>query len=163
MLTGVNAVRLQLTGMEMMFKDQVIFMETTCSANCCCDSYRLSDGSLGTETDIELKDVVTYLRPPPPPPPPSCATVDYFSEVFNHVKILVVVPATNAVSERSASALRRLKVYLHTTMSQERLNHCMILLINKEITDKLNMTDIGNQFASALNDWQNRFEKICNR
>ena len=61
------------------------------------------------------------------------------------------------VSERSASALRRLKTYLRTTVSQERLNHFMILHVHKEMNDKLNMGDIGNQFVSALNDRQNRF------
>ena len=61
------------------------------------------------------------------------------------------------LSERSASALRRLKTYLRTTVSQERLNHFMILHVHKEMNDKLNMADIGNQFVSAINDRQNRF------
>ena len=72
------------------------------------------------------------------------AAVNYLSEVF-----LPVVAATNAVSERSASALRRLKTYLRTTMSQERLNLCMILHVYKKMTGKLNMADIENQFVSA--------------
>ena len=93
---------------------------------------------LGTETDLGLNNVVAYLRNLP------SAAVDYFSEGFNLVKLLLVVPATNAVSERSASALRRLKTYLGTTMSQERLNHCMILHVHKEMTGKWNMVDIGN-------------------
>ena len=33
------------------------------------------------------------------------------------------MPATNAVSEWSALALRRVKTYLRTTMSQARLNN----------------------------------------
>ena len=57
---------------------------------------------LGTETDLGLNDVVVYLRKSP------SAVVDYFSEVFNLVKLLLVVPA---VSECSASVLRRLKTF----------------------------------------------------
>ena len=53
---------------------------------------------LGTETDLGLNDVVAYLSNL------SSAAVDYFSEGFNIVKLLLVVPATNALSERSASA-----------------------------------------------------------
>ena len=34
--------------------------------------------------------------------------------------------ATNATSERSFSALRRIKSYLRSTMHQQRLNHLMI-------------------------------------
>ena len=37
--------------------------------------------------------------------------------------------ATNAVSERSFSAMRRLKTYLRSTMGQCRLNHVMLLNI----------------------------------
>ena len=53
------------------------------------------------------------------------------SEVCNILKILMVMPATNAVSERSASALRQVKTYLRTTMSQAHLNNLMLLHIHK--------------------------------
>ena len=46
-------------------------------------------------------------------------------DVFNLVKLFFVVRATNVMGERSASALRTLKTYLRTTMSQERLNHSL--------------------------------------
>ena len=94
---------------------------------------------------------MAYLRKLP------SVVVDNFSEDFNLVKLLVVVPATNTVSERSATDLRRLKRFLRRTMSQERFNHahCKILHVHKEMTDKLNMADIGNQFVSALPDRQN--------
>ena len=36
------------------------------------------------------------------------------------LKLLLVMPATNAVSERSFSGLRRIKTYLRTTMKQSR-------------------------------------------
>ena len=55
------------------------------------------------------------------------------------------MPATNAVSERSASALRRVKTYLRTTMHQDRFNHLMILHIHKDAVDKLSCV---NEFIS---------------
>ena len=42
------------------------------------------------------------------------------SEVCTLLKLLMVVPATNAVSERSASGMRRVKTYLRSIMSQIR-------------------------------------------
>ena len=48
-----------------------------------------------------------------------------FSEVIKVLKLILVMPATNASSERSFSALRRIKTYLRNTMSQARLNHIM--------------------------------------
>ena len=98
------------------------------------------------ETTPTLKDVVAYLKKL------DKNSWDYFSEVFTLVKLILVVPATNALSERSCSALRRLKTYLQTTMCQDRLNHCMILYVHKELTDALEMTDVGNQFVSNCKD-----------
>jgi len=60
------------------------------------------------------------------------------------------MPATNAVSECSASALRQIKTYLRSTMHQDRLNHLMILHFNKEETDKLQLEQCVNEFI-ALN------------
>ncbi len=61
------------------------------------------------------------------------------SEVCTLLKLILVAPATNAVSERSASALRRVKAYLRSTMLQERLNHLMLLHCHKESTDNLQL------------------------
>ena len=58
------------------------------------------------------------------------------------------MPATNAVSERSFSALRRIKSYLRATMSQERLNHIMVLHVHKHLTDRICYIEIGNEGCS---------------
>jgi len=55
------------------------------------------------------------------------------------VKLLLVMPATNAISERSFSAMRQIKTYLRSTMTQERLNSVMVLHIHKELTDGLDL------------------------
>ena len=60
------------------------------------------------------------------------------------VKIVLVNPATNAVSERTFSAMRRLKTYLRST---QRLNAVMVLHVHKERTDSLSMVDLANQFV----------------
>ena len=52
--------------------------------------------------------------------------------------------ATNAASERSFSALRRIKSYLHSTMHQQQLNHLMT-------------SDIASEFVG---DPDHRFEKF---
>ena len=46
-----------------------------------------------------------------------------------------------AISERSFSALRRLKTWLRSTMNQSRLNWCLILHIYNDDTDEHNLTD----------------------
>ena len=47
---------------------------------------------------------------------------------------MMVLPVTSYEAERSFSTLRRLKTYLHTTMSQERLNGLALLNIYKSTT-----------------------------
>ena len=56
------------------------------------------------------------------------------------------MPATNVVSERSFSALCRVKTYPCAAMTQERLNHLIVLHVHKDLTDKLYLNDIGNEF-----------------
>ena len=60
------------------------------------------------------------------------------------VSLLLVMPATNAESERSFSAVRRIKSYLRSTMSQQRLDHLMVLHVHSDHTDKLNLVDVAN-------------------
>ena len=71
------------------------------------------------------------------------------SAVCKLLSLVLVMPATNAVSERSFSCLRRLKSYLRATMSQSRLNNIMVLHVHKNLTDKLSLVDIGNDFISG--------------
>ena len=69
------------------------------------------------------------------------------SDVIKLLKLLVVMPATNAVSERSFSATRRLYTYTRTNMSHTRLNHRMILHVHKTKTDSLSLINVANAFV----------------
>lgn len=51
---------------------------------------------------------------------------DHLCEVYKLLKLLLVLPATNATSERTFSLMKIIKTYLRSTMKQERLNHLMI-------------------------------------
>ncbi len=74
--------------------------------------------------------------------------------------ILLVMPATNATSERSFSALRRIKSYLRSTMTQRRLNHLMLLHYHQDLTDLLNMQEVANDFISAKEQRSTVFAKF---
>ena len=65
------------------------------------------------------------------------------------MKLLLVLPATNATSERSFSALRRVKNYLRSTMTQERLNNLMVLHVHKESLDRLELERVAHEFVSG--------------
>ena len=76
---------------------------------------------------------------------------ELFSEVFRLLLIFYTLPVTTSTAERTFSALRRLKTYLRSTMSQPRLNHTMLLYIHKERTDQIDEKDVAKKFI-AEND-----------
>ena len=73
-----------------------------------------------------------------------------FSEMYQVIKLLLVMPATNAYSESSFSVMRRLKPYLcSSTMGQALLNHIMLLHIYKAQLDCLDFPSIANNFVCS--------------
>ena len=67
-------------------------------------------------------------------------------QVVALLQFILIIPATNAISERSFSALRLLKSYLRTTTIQERLNYLMLLDVHKKRTDVLDMQAVVTEF-----------------
>ena len=74
-------------------------------------------------TIFDVKDYIFSLSP---------QERDLMSEVIIILKLVLVMPSTNAISERSFSALRRVKTYLRSTMTQVRLNSLLTLHVHKE-------------------------------
>ena len=77
------------------------------------------------------------------------------------VSLLLVMPATNAESERSFSAVGRIKSYLRSTMSQQRLNHLMVLHVHSDHTDKINLVDVAN-YNELIADNEHRRQVFAN-
>ena len=59
------------------------------------------------------------------------------------------MPATNAVSKRSFSSLKRIKTYLRSTTTNNRLNRLLILHIHKLLSDRLELKEVT---ASSLKE-----------
>ena len=95
----------------------------------------------------DLSSILDYVRGL------SCSHKVLMFEVCVLVSLIIVMPATNATSERSFSALRTVKSYLKSTMTQTRLNSIMILSTHKHLTshkhltDKLDLIEIANEFV----------------
>ena len=76
-------------------------------------------------------------------------------------KRLLVMPATNAVSELgSFSALKLVKTYLRSTTGDSRLNHLMMLHGHKDKTDALILVDVANDFAGEKENRKELFGKL---
>lgn len=79
----------------------------------------------------------------------STAQLSLLSQVKHLMQLLLVMPANNASSECSFSALRRVKMYLRATTTQERFNHMMVLHVHKDSTDSLDLKKAVNEFISC--------------
>ena len=91
--------------------------------------------------DLKVPEIVKEFRSLP-----KCQQ-ELMQQVKIATKLWLLAPATNAVSERSASSVRRICTYLRTRSSQGRFKNCMVLSVHKDEVDKLNLLDIANEFC----------------
>ena len=105
---------------------------------------------------VSLKEILHYL----------CTLSEdqrtFFSQVNHLAKLILVMPASNAASERSFSTMRKIKNYLRNTMGQVRFNNLMILNIYKEELDALDLTDITREFVQRKKTTDIKFLEIFN-
>lgn len=72
-----------------------------------------------------------------------------YPELFKVAKLLLLMPASNASSERSFSAMGRLKTSLRAGMGQARLNSLLLLHVHKTFTDQLDKDEVVNEFVKC--------------
>ena len=85
---------------------------------------------------------------------------DLLSQVFKMAQFCLVMPASNAVSERAFSTMRRIKTYLRSTMTQNRLNHTMTLSVHSGKLNDLNLGEILNEFIDSSDRRRAVFAKL---
>lgn len=62
---------------------------------------------------------------------------DVFPEVKKLLSLVLTIPATSVVAERSFSCLKRIKTYLRSTMTQDRLSGLAVMSIEKCLLNEL--------------------------
>ena len=77
--------------------------------------------------------------------PTKCALLP---NLLTIVHLILIHPATSCTPERSFSVARRIKTWLRSAMTIMRFNNLSILSIHKELTDSINLVDIGNEIVS---------------
>ena len=78
----------------------------------------------------------------------SAAQRSCMSEIFTLLKLVMLIPGTNSVSDWSASAVHKVKIYLRSTMTQ-LLFRLLVLHVHKERTDTLQVTACLNEFVTG--------------
>lgn len=79
------------------------------------------------------------------------------SEIYKLLRLYLTIPVTSATSERTFSVLKRLLVYLRSTMTEKRLNNCLLVHIHKDIIDELNLKEIAVEFVSTNDERRKHF------
>ena len=81
---------------------------------------------IAEEKQTGIKDAITIISSL------NASQMLLVSKVLKLLKQILTVPATNAMSERSCSTLPRFKFYLRSSMTEELLSSCLILLLIKK-------------------------------
>lgn len=74
--------------------------------------------------------------------------IDLYPYIDVSLRMLLCTPVSNCSTERSFSSLKRIKSYLRSCTSEERLNDLAIMNIESDITTKIEYENIINEFAS---------------
>jgi hypothetical protein len=74
---------------------------------------------------------------------------DLYPNIYAIFPVLITMPVSSASSERSFSAMRRVKHCPRATMGDERLSHLSLLHIHR--TRNLSVDDLINKFAVRTN------------
>lgn len=75
-----------------------------------------------------VTEVITFVRD-------NLDLQNVIPELFKLLRIFLTIPVSNCNCERCFSALRRLKTYLRTTLTAQRLNHLAIIYIHQMEVD----------------------------
>ena len=79
------------------------------------------------------------------------------AEVSKLVKLLLIMPTKNAVSERSFSFFKRIKTCLSSTTTNTWWNHLLILHIHKLLTDRLDLMKVADEFVERREGRKSKF------
>ncbi|CAF2141050.1 unnamed protein product [Rotaria magnacalcarata] len=71
---------------------------------------------------------------------------EMFQEFDKLIRLYLTIPVTTATAERAFSTLNRVKNALRTSVTQSRLNHCLLAHIYKEKLDKIDPNQIMSKF-----------------
>jgi len=76
---------------------------------------------------------------------------------YKLLQIILTVSVSSCTAERSFSALRRLKKFLRSTMSQNRLNEMAIPILHVHKNENVDIEIVSNSYINKTKIRQNTF------
>lgn len=87
-------------------------------------------------------------------------TLDLFKETRKFVELCICLPVSAASAERSFSALRRLKTWLRSSMTQKRLTHIALMHVHQNILDTVDVKELMKQFIEKTPERKATFGSV---
>ncbi|XP_076916241.1 uncharacterized protein LOC143575867 [Bidens hawaiensis] len=139
-----------------LFPRKLKALDETKLKSCC---YTLQEAlKHGEESDIDAKELFlelklfeTFLSSDIVTPLDALNNVvqdGFFPNAVNAYRVLLTIPVTVALAERSFSKLKLLKTYMRSTMSQERLNGLAMISIESDVLKSIGYQELVESFAS---------------
>ncbi len=72
-------------------------------------------------------------------------------------KLLRLIPISSVTSERTFSTMKIINTYLRSSMTEKRLNNCLLLNAHKELTENLDLILIAEEFVEKLDERKRYF------
>ena len=72
---------------------------------------------------------------------------DAFPQLTKLIRIAMTIAVSTAHCERTFSALKRIKTYLHSTMGEQRLSDFAVLSVEREISSSLDLENVVSEFG----------------
>ena len=72
-----------------------------------------------------------------------------FPSLIKLLKIALTLAVSTAQCERSFSALKRIKTYLRTTMSEQRLTDIALISIERDLSDQISFDNVLEHFENG--------------
>ena len=82
---------------------------------------------------------------------------DMLNQVDKLVRSYLTFPVTSATAERAFFSVRRIKTFLKSTMSQQRLNNLFLLYVHKARINALDLSSVAKDFVYANSRRSNYF------
>lgn len=99
------------------------------------DHYKLSNDDIELEELLKNKPLDSFIDQLIP-------LHIAFPNLLKQLQIALTLSVSSAAYERTFSSLKRVKTYLRSTMSDERLTNLALLTIEKDLTVTLSLEDV---------------------
>lgn len=105
-----------------------------------CLHFRGHLKSIGSDAPNTIQDMCAFIR--------QKHIVNIYPYIDISLRMLLCTPISNCSTERSFSALKRVKSYLRSCSKENRLNSLAMMTVEADLTSKIDYNGVIEEFAS---------------